>query len=426
MRTRVIKGKWDNVDYHFTEYKNDNFVKKPHLISVSLFFLNELSASYCKMKCMTMDFVKREYEKKKNLYMKGLDEIVQNMEDTNLRIYCDTSSLEVSQKYLDNEFVEVVEYDFPQLRDNYGFFGTLMRYIPLFNFSQFENKWKTVCVLDLDNSFIRSLPMINYFKENWRSNLAFWTRPCYYMCPRMFAIPVEPNEFSIISSFIIQRKQQDRLVFEDFLNEFILRDNEEYREKRMMYLGEEGSRLEYGVDEYFINGYFLQKCYYDMNKPFNVIMHRDVFGGVLEWLKYMRFMFPKVEITNENAVVEFMKECAKIFFPPSIKIPKKNAEEMMEWVGETFYETKMHLTERKEDQVFKMDKLAKILMEKRFDGMNLRNEMIEGLKKNCKIKFGNHGVFLVEPLSSDSSREASEPFLGYPRYKTRIVKTFRR
>ena len=315
MRQRVVKGKWQDVDYHFVEYKNDEYSKKEHLISVSFFFLDIISENYAKMKCMSMDYMKNEYKKKKDSYKKGLDEICQNCNDSNLRIYCDTSSLEVAQKYLEYDFVEVVWYDFPQLRDNYGFFGTLMRYIPLFNFSQFDNRWKTVCVLDLDNSYLRSLSMINYFKQNARSNMAFWTRPCYYLSPRMYVIPVEPNCFSIISSFIMQRTQQDKRVFEDFLNECILEEDGAYNLARFKYLGEEGGKLEYGVDEYFINGYFLQKCYYDEGMPFNAIMHRDVFGGILEWLKYMRFMYPKVEIKDEEAVKQFMRECVRIFFP---------------------------------------------------------------------------------------------------------------
>ena len=418
MKCEVISGKWRDVNYHFACYKNDNFKKQRHLISVSLFFLSEITEIYAKLKCTPLEKMKKDYEKKKQYYLNGLNEICSNLTDSNLVIFCDKGGegSKIAHQYLKNEKVEVVEYDFPQISDNYGFFGTLMRFIPLFDFDYFDNEWSSVCVLDLDNSYLRCLSMINYFKNSGKTNLAFWTRPCYYMAPRMYAIPVQPNNYSIICSFLIQREPQDSKVLIDFLNDSVLADNEEYRKSRFKYLGEEGNNLEYGIDEYFINSRFLQLCYYNKQKPFEVIMHRDVFGGVLEWLKYMRFCYPLVELEDEEVVKLFMKKCAEIFFPANLQMQMqmKSGREMMEWVGETFYGKNLHMTERRVDQKDKLSKLAYYLADKKFKKLNLVDGIVGGLKKNSTIPFNSHSVFLVAPKEK------------YPLHSAQIVGSFKR
>ena len=172
-------------------------------------------------------------------------------------------------------------------------------------------------------------------------------------------------------------------------------------------------RLEYGVDEYFINKCFLGDCYYNCQQSFEVIMYREVFGGMLEWMKHMRYMKPKPEIANNTATTAFLREAAKIFFPKEIKIaPKKKAETMMEWVAETYYGEKLQFTQRKEDATDKIQKLIEYLDAN--TDIDKHKEIYDGLQLNKSMKLDEYGVFRVSPEGA------------YPEYRCEKVAVLRK
>ena len=390
------------VTYTLEQYAQENFEKRRHLISVSYFFLENVNAIYAAQKCMTLEEMQQEYEKKKQYYKKGLDDICRDCgNDTNVVIFCDSSSYDDAEKYLEYSHVMIMKYEFPQFKKgdyHAGFFGTLMRYIPLFEMEDFPDVWETTTVLDLDNHFAPSKKLMDYWKKNAKTNLIFWTRPMYYLAPRMYNIPMKIRNYSIISSFMMQKNRKDAGIFFRFINECLLKDDAEYMECLANYLPIKGKRefsgkLEYGVDEYFINKCFLGD-YYGNGEQFEVIMYREVFGGMLEWMKHMRYMRPKPEITNNTATTAFLREAAKIFFPKEIKIaPKKKAETMMEWVAETYYGEKLQFTQRKEDST---DKIAKLVayLDANTD-VDKHREILDGLKLNLSIFHNEYGVFTV-------------------------------
>ena len=54
------------------------------------------------------------------------------------------------------------------------------------------------------------------------------------------------------------------------------------------------------------------------NNPFYVIYCRDVSGGILEWIKNIRFTIPRCEIIDEIATKEFLGLIIEYFFVEKI------------------------------------------------------------------------------------------------------------
>ena len=425
--TKNISGTLGDCSYVFCISRNKNYVKKDHLISVVFFVLPCVDETYASQKAVTLDELRAEHEKKMNAYLNGLDNIVTKCgEKFNVRIYCDVTSDKLVEKYLGYRNVEIHSYYFRQIFDevrncHYGFFGTLIRYIPLFNFPKLENNWETVTILDLDNNFFGFKDLISYFTESKdETNLMFWSRPCYFLSPRMYAMTHRPNQFCIISSFLMQRKQQDYKLFANFLNQCILNRDEEYMNSLGRHLSVDLSerpfegRLEYGVDEYFINHWFLNENYLKRNLSFNMVVYSEVAGGFLEWIKHIRFMIPRVKITNEKATKEFMQLIVDTFYPKGTSLPKLPINELIDWVGEKYYELNLQYLHRKVDQSADIRKFMDKLKEKKFKTLDVYDEYLYGLELNTKLKPNHFEILLIEPAET------------YPNFTDRIVASLSR
>lgn len=404
---KVIFGEWYNIKYRFHILRNNNFKKNKNLISASLFKLPYVDEVYASQKNISLEELRREHQSKSNGYITGLNNIILKTNDINIRIYCDNTSVSIVEKYLNNKNVEIVYFYFEQFYNfesdcHYGFFGTLMRYIPLFNFDEFDNKWDNVIVIDLENNFYNVRKLINNFLKKSVTNLIFWSRPCYYLSSRVYAMEHDFKKFSIISSFLMQKKQQDKKIFQSFLLNLLIGDDVYDRTLRK-YLNIDfsiryfGGRLEYGVDEYFINYYFFNECYIKKNLPFNIIFSRDVAGGILEWIKNIRFSLPKKTIKNPDITKKFLEIIIEIFFPKNMILPEDNIDNQIYWTAEKYYLLNLQYLQRKIDQTDEINKLYNKILEKEFNELDLYDDYIFGLGLNVLLSNNFYTNFLIRP-----------------------------
>jgi len=419
----IIKGSWGDCKYNFYIYKNICYKKFPNLISVSLFTINDIDEVYANQKNISLLEMVAEYEEKRNSYINGLNTIVKRSGDFNIRIFCDSTSIMHCERHLKNKNVEIIYYHFDQFYDkerrcHYGFFGTLMRYISLFNFSNFDNKWDTVAVIDLENNYFNARMIINKYIKEMKSDtpeLLFWSRPCYYLSERIYAMNHDLKNFSIISSLILQRKSQDRNIFINFLNNCLLKHDKDYDDTLRKYLKIDfekrafNGRLEYGVDEYFINYHFLNICYINKNLPFYVIFYRDISCGFLEWIKNIRFCIPKKKITNEEVTRDFLEIILKEFFPEDIVIPGETIDEYINNLAETYYKMKLQYIHRTHDHTAKINYIYNELKNEKYKQLDIYDEYMKGLSYNNKIKNLFYTCFKISP----------DPV--FPKYKDEIV-----
>lgn len=428
----VITGSWSNCKYQFNIFKNKNFEKKEHLISVSFFVLQNLDSVYANQKKISVQELQIDYKKKFQSYLNGLQAMIQDKDGIfNVRIYCDITSVDLVKRYLAYHNVELAYYYFENFFDihrncHYGFFGTLMRYIPFFNFFQFENRYTTVCVLDLDNNFFNGKKLISYYikkitERRDAPNLMYWSRPSYFFNPRIYVMPHRPNRFPIISSFIIQKEQQDHIWFTEFINSYLLNDNELYNNLLRNYLEIDfgrrvfGGKLEYGVDEFFINYVFLNQCYLIRNLDFLVVMLRETFGGVLEWLKHLRQMIPRPRIENTTITNQFLNEIVRLIFPPKISIPKTlNINDKIDWVAEQFYSQNLIKSHRKIDETQIIQNIISILDQQNMKVLNNFTEFYSSITTNLQINSNEYNVYLIQARNQ------------YPRHSIKTIATIYR
>lgn len=414
-----ITGSWNSSRYRFNVFKNVNYTKLDNLISVSLFILPEVDEVYSIQKNTPLDKLKIEHENKTSCYISGLYKVVTKCPEFNIRIYCDSTSIKYAEQFLEYRNVEIYYFLFDQfyhveLKCHYGFFGTLLRYMPLFDFE--KERWKSVSVIDLENNFYNAKKMINFFIKSPKSpNLVFWSRPCYYLNPRIFSMNNQLKDFALISSFLSQKTPQNQNIFIHFICKCILGYDKEYTDTLYKYLPINFrtrffyGRLEYGVDEYFINNYFLNECYIKQNKDFYVIMYKDVSAGFLEWVKNMRFTYPAKAISNPDVTKDFLGLIVKYFFPSDVFLPDLPINELIQWVAEKYYDLNLQFSHRKIDQSSETQNFYKELQEEKYQSLDLYNEYLIGVRFNTLIKNNYFSVFQITPNGK------------YPQYNQEII-----
>jgi len=333
-----IKGMWGMVEYMFHVYRNVNFRRGRNLVSVCFFLLKEVDEVYSFQR-EKKNYKKEGYDEHLQKYFNGIKNISKMTKKSNLditlRIYCDITTAKFLKNYLYNTHVELYIYYFPQFFDkklmvHYGFFGTLIRYLPLFKLPKHnDGNWESVTVCDIDIRFSNELRLMKFFINEVKDvNFFFKNASCYYLMPRLLELDLRPPYITIISSFFVQKEPQDFLVYEDFLNNCILNPCKKYEESLRKYLPFNlekrplGGRLEYGVDEFFMNYFFLRRCYLEKNK--NLL---EVFVGKKEIpiksiLKYLIIQKPKIE--EEEMLRQFLRVCVALFFRNDF-VESKNA-----------------------------------------------------------------------------------------------------
>ena len=323
-----ILGKWGNIPYFFNIYRNRYFKKGINLISLSYFSMDKPDALYAEQRGIKLEEYEKVYKKKKERYINGLKTIIKKNKKeklyTTIRIYCDYSSIELVKNFLRNKYVEVYYYFIPPFFDyekmvHFQFYGTLMRYLPLFKIKYHNNnEWENTIILDVDTIYKDEPPIIRYFINKKKlSNLLFMNTSCNYLSPRIGHFNTNLPYFSIMSGLIIQKKTQDFKIFINFLNNCLLKKCYHYETFLQKYLLTNlnnrvfNGKLEYGVDEYFINIYFLKKLYIDKNNNFLEVFIKEKKFPLNNWIinikKYqIKFSHPKV-------VEKFLKFIIKTF-----------------------------------------------------------------------------------------------------------------
>jgi len=418
-------GKWGKINYFFNIYKNKKFSKGTNLISLSFFMLKEVDELYAyqRRKTSKEEFAQQHKEKVKK-YLSGIDNIidkVKNQEiDYTIRIYCDITTIKYLQKYLTQTNIELYMYFFPQffVNDHHiGFFGTLMRYLPLFKLENHnEREWTTTTVMDLDIDFTNELAVMKYYLNRIKMghivpNLLFQTGSCYFTNTRQKYIKMYPSVFAIISSFFMQRDVQDFGIFRDFLEDLLKDKFYDYNRVLDLYLGDKKKgrlmkgRLEYGVDEYFINKIFLQKLYLDKNEPFFEVLVGNTMGyGLVQWLSDLRMENRKIE--NPQLLEQFLKVYVAFFMPDYEIQPYKNIKDMIEQIGEDSYRMKIMW---KQLDVRKFDKLIEIIKKIKPYNLNMHKNMIVCMERSLKFPHNKVSIILVRPIGK------------YPRYEEKLV-----
>jgi len=145
-----------------------------------------------------------------------------------IRLYYDiTTKFFIEKEFSDIPYLQLYCFHFPNFfstknKRHYGFFGTLIRYLPMFSIlnHQAKNCW----IIDIDNqigSHMRTV--VNYVESN--SDIQFYHKTRFdYFSDRVILIKDKPY-FSIISSFIFQRNPISSSIIENFLNNSLLKKN---------------------------------------------------------------------------------------------------------------------------------------------------------------------------------------------------------
>ena len=375
LTSEVIYGNWDDIKWGFNIFRNKEFKAGKNLVVFSFFLLKEVTNVYSFQRKEKENF-KSVYDEKLRSYFRGVKSIIKNSKKANLditvRIYCDITTARNVAKYLFEKNVEIFVYYFPQFFDHkdlvhFSFFGTIVRYLPLFKIKKHnDDNWNTVTITDIDTPFINELKLLRYYLENQENlpNIFFRNKSCYYLIPRLIFLKMKPPCFSIISSFILQRKPQDPNILIHFLSQCLLLSCQEYNNVVKKYIPLNLSkqplkgRLEYGVDEYFINFHFLKKAYIDENKDLLEAFIKDKDNIFYRWITLLESYKPTFK--KPELVETFIKIAVKLFFSENYKLPEyKNTNELIKIFSDEYKKQDILLTKTTKDKYEKLIEVIK-------------------------------------------------------------------
>lgn len=425
---KTIVGNWEKIKYFFRIYRNKNFEKGENLISLSFFMLKEVDDVYVfQRRRHSKEQYEEEHKRKVKRYMNGLKSLIWQVKRQpikyTIRIYCDITSIKYLQNYLDETIIELYMYFFPQFFNlekgsHIGFFGTLMRYLPLFKLENHNNgEWLTTTIMDLDIKFYNELMLMKYYINRIKMhhiipNLMFQTSSCYFANTRSKHIKMYPEVFSILSSFFIQKNPENFNIFKKFLERLLEDEYENYNRMLGSYLGKriEGrmmkGRLEYGVDEYFLNKEFLQKLYLNRNRSFLEVFIENKMGyGLVQWLLDLRQENTKIH--NEKLLEQFLKVYVAFFLPKNYKIkPYDNIHQLINQIGEDSYTLKLNF---KELDVEKYGKVMQIVRKIGTYKLNMHKDMMVCMERSIKYPDDKNTIVLVKPNPK------------FPKYEEKVI-----
>lgn len=405
-----ITGKWGEVSWLFHIYRNRYFKKGLNLISLCYFVMGKPDELYSKQRGRTQKNYEIEYQKKIEKYINGLKNIIKKNKTiklyTTIRIYCDYSSIHLVEPFLRNKYVEIYYYFFPNFFNkntllHHQFFGTLTRYLPLFKLPNHnDGDWNSTIVLDIDTIFKDEPPVMKFFinKKN-TPNLLFWNTSCKYLSQRLIFSSVIPPYFTVMSGLIMQKKPQDFEVFSDFLNNCLLKDCPKYEKMLKQYLQVDlnkrvfKGKLEYGVDEYFINNHFLQKCYIDKNSPFLEVFIREKGIPLSSWILTIRTYKP--EFKDPELAMKFYHFLLATF-SKDFEIPKYNSiYELIEIIyNELFHNPKYFNVQYKKENYEKLYEVVKKIGPEK---LGMPKNIMQCLKRFTNFHPDDMVIKLVKP-----------------------------
>jgi hypothetical protein len=246
--------------------------------------------------------MRKKYRSTK-IYYNGLKTMAQEIQHYfpgfYLRVYFDRSIIKESHKdeeinkeirelwkplikhFKTLEYVQLVKYKIPELLEkdplyHQGLMGTLIRFLPLFNYASNNTNFVIISDIDADDgkSILKSKSSIYKLFLESDSQFHFKTRDCYETADRFILVEkaidlkyVPKIKYRMIASAIMSKIQFPKEIFEDFFSclKDIHKENCKYvdifttiqndslmNQKSVQDVGER-LNLPYGIDEFFLN-----------------------------------------------------------------------------------------------------------------------------------------------------------------------------
>lgn len=242
-----------NIECIWKIYKKEVEKKNYNIISISYFSKKDKSA-----------------EKKKK-YFEGLKKLYFLMKkilpDYILRVYCDQSVISNILTFyhkVNKEHIEIFQYNIPFLQESNnssihkGTTGTLWRFLPLLKTKIHHCDKKLV--LDIDTFYNDMyLKLIKDLEEkNEKVYFMYRSHPYYYQHKRLSCVEGVVDFEFLVAHFIYQSNEIDYNIFSNFLERYLVNISNVNKNK-IIKKCEMISEFEYGIDETFMNEYFLEK-----------------------------------------------------------------------------------------------------------------------------------------------------------------------
>jgi len=194
---------------------------------------NVISCSF-----FTMKDSYRNFEKYQRHLQNFLRQVLTELKNYEIRIYTDDTGKDFALKVSSHENISVIHFDCSDFRDGIGHvgtFGTLVRFLPLFE----EHSLVWISDIDIPDNYL-SL-------ENSDSDFRIYTLLCYDR-------KVYGRNYTMTAGRFISRHQLPRALLTRFLNKVI--DGEYQKQRDDLNAANKrkpSSKFPYGMDELFLN-----------------------------------------------------------------------------------------------------------------------------------------------------------------------------
>jgi hypothetical protein len=234
-------------------------------------------------------FIKKDSYKDNDHYINGLINLINNFNNIlpnyNLRIYYDDTVNDILKNILKDKDlinIELYKYNIEFLKEDIyhkGVIGMFMRFLPLFDIEY--HKVNKCIVFDIDNKLHNFYSTIIDYFDKYDIKIAYRSRFCYLNR----RVIVTKNKFPLIASFIYQSIQLPFKIFSNFFEKLYIDNNKKII--KLINKSELINIYEYGIDELFLNKYYIK--YINKHKlKFIIVLfnHIDIYIGFYKYIKY--------------------------------------------------------------------------------------------------------------------------------------------
>jgi hypothetical protein len=288
-----------------------------------------ISCSIFPMKTSYRDF---------NKYITGLDNTInrfkKNLPDFKLRLYYDSKIKDIiHNKYNNNSYVQLAEYECLKFKKDgfhIGIFGMFIRFIPLF---KNDENLEIVVISDIDLMNHEADFFSHYYQAFSKINLdlSFVNIIAYkYRYNKEFIIPEVGNV--AISQICIRNPSYDIKIMIDFLEDLMKNNKYEHIVKKLYNLRKEKTQgisfdhsypIIYGIDEYFINRFIIER-YINDKKNVKCLVNRDLMIKDL-----FRSLYEKINKTMPDDINKINISYSKNEFIQNSKKFKERRDELI-------------------------------------------------------------------------------------------------
>jgi hypothetical protein len=190
-----------------------------------------------------------------------------------LRVYCDESVIERVLSFyhhVKRDHMEIFQYHIPLLFEiidkvHKGTTGTLWRFLPLHDL-ELHTSDRTL-VLDIDTHyndiFVKLIRKIE--DEKRETHFMYRSHPFYYLTQRLSCVESDIQFEYLVAHFIYQTNKVSSHILCSFLERYFVNLSNQNKQK-IYQTCEMKSEFEYGIDEVFMNEYFLPQQFKQTEK----------------------------------------------------------------------------------------------------------------------------------------------------------------